>query len=348
MTSLPTSRPISSAVPGLYRADAVGAPRGIRFDRVVKAYQPGQHVVDDVSLAVEPGRFVVLLGPSGCGKTTLLKTVNRLVEPTSGSVSIDGVDVSATEPVALRRGIGYVIQQVGLFPHMTVAQNVAVVPSLNGWPAERQQARVHEMLDLVHLPAEQFGARFPRELSGGQQQRVGLARALAADPNILLLDEPFGALDALERTRLQGELIALQRQLRKTVLFVTHDVDEALRMADAIVVMRAGRVVQYGTPLEIIARPADAFVGELTGAGDLVRLLALMCVADVQLAQDGELPAGAAVIGLHADLRTALSAMLASGTTRLVVTNDAGAAAGTLTFEAMLQAARAAAEKPAP
>jgi len=291
MTSLPTSRPISSAVPGLYRADAVGAPRGIRFDRVVKAYQPGQHVVDDVSLAVEPGRFVVLLGPSGCGKTTLLKTVNRLVEPTSGSVSIDGVDVSATEPVALRRGIGYVIQQVGLFPHMTVAQNVAVVPSLNGWPAERQQARVHEMLDLVHLPAEQFGARFPRELSGGQQQRVGLARALAADPNILLMDEPFGALDAIERTRLQGELIALQRQLRKTVLFVTHD---------------------------------------------------------VQLAQDGELPAGAAVIGLHADLRTALSAMLASGTTRLVVTNDAGAAAGTLTFEAMLQAARAAAEKPAP
>ena len=326
----------------------MSAPRGIRFDRVVKAYQPGQQVVDDVSLAVEPGRFVVLLGPSGCGKTTLLKTVNRLVEPTSGSISIDGVDVSATEPVALRRGIGYVIQQVGLFPHMTVAQNVAVVPSLKGWPLQRQEARVHEMLELVHLPAHEFGARFPRELSGGQQQRVGLARALAADPNILLMDEPFGALDAIERTRLQGELIALQRQLRKTVLFVTHDVDEALRMADAIVVMRTGRVVQYGTPLEIIARPADAFVSELTGGHDLVRLLGLMRVADVPLAHDGEGPDPGAAIGLQTDLRAALSAMLAAGTARLAVRADDGAAAGTLTFETMIQAARAATGKAPP
>jgi osmoprotectant transport system ATP-binding protein len=321
----------------------VGAPRSIRFDRVVKEYQRGKRVVDDVSLVVEPGRFVVLLGPSGCGKTTLLKSVNRLVELSAGTIFVDEVDVRSTDAVALRRGMGYVIQQVGLFPHMTIAQNVAVVPSLEGWSAERQLARVHEMLDLVRLPATQFGARFPRELSGGQQQRVGLARALAADPDILLMDEPFGALDAIERSRLQGELLALQRQLRKTVLFVTHDVDEALKMADQIVVMRAGQVVQAGTPLEIIARPADAFVSELTNAGDLVRLLGLVRVADAPLQTGTAPPAGEPTIGLGGDLRGALSAMLASGDTRLAVANDAGTIVGMLTFDAMLQAARSAA-----
>jgi osmoprotectant transport system ATP-binding protein len=292
---------------------------------------------------VEPGRFVVLLGPSGCGKTTLLKSVNRLVELTAGTIFVNNVDVRTTDAVWLRRGMGYVIQQVGLFPHMTVAQNVAVVPSLEGWSAQRQAARVQEMLDLVHLPAEQFGARFPRELSGGQQQRVGLARALAADPDILLMDEPFGALDAIERTRLQGELIVLQRQLVKTVLFVTHDVDEALKLADQIVVMRTGRVVQVGTPIEIIARPADAFVSELTSAGDLVRLLGLVRVADSPLQTGASLPASAPTIGLMRDLRAALSAMLASGHAQLGVADESGEIVGILTFDAMLQAARGAA-----
>lgn len=319
----------------------MSAPR-IRFDRVVKEYQPGQRVIDDVSFVVEPGRFVVLLGPSGCGKTTLLKTVNRLVETTAGSVFIDEVDVHATEPVSLRRSIGYVIQHVGLFPHMTVAQNVAVVPSLLGWPMQRREERMREMLDLVRLPASEYAHRFPRELSGGQQQRVGLARALAADPDTLLMDEPFGALDAIERTRLQGELHDLHRQLRKTVLFVTHDVDEALKMADAIVVMRAGKVVQAGTPIEIIGAPADAFVRELTNANDLVRLLGLMHVSDTRLVPLDASPRAPAV-GLHTDLRSALSAMLATGATQLAVTDDAGTILGAVTFEAMLHSAHAAA-----
>ena len=225
----------------------------ISFDQVVKEYQPGKRIVDGVTLDIERGQFVVLLGPSGCGKTTLLKSVNRLVELTSGTVCVNGVDVCSTEPTTLRRGIGYVIQQIGLFPHMTVAENVSVVPSLLGWPQARLQSRVRAMLDLVHLPAAGFGARFPAALSGGQQQRVGLARALAADPEILLMDEPFGALDAIERVRLQGEMIALQRQLHKTVLFVTHDVDEALRLADRIVVMRDGRLKSWrGRPTHLL------------------------------------------------------------------------------------------------
>lgn len=321
----------------------LSTPRRIRFDQLVKEYAPGQRVVDGVSLAIEPGRFVVLLGPSGCGKTTLLKSVNRLIEPTAGSVLIDEVDNRALDAVTLRRGMGYVIQHVGLFPHMTVAQNVAVVPSLVGWPPQRQRQRVEEMLDLVHLPAAQFADRFPRELSGGQQQRVGLARALAADPDILLMDEPFGALDAIERSRLQTELSGLHRQLRKTVLFVTHDVDEALKMADQIVVMRSGNVVQMGTPLEVIANPADGFVRELTNAGDLVRLLGLMQVSDVTLAPLDASPRDP-TLSLHTDLHTALSAMLASGVMRLAVADDAGSLVGALTFEAMVHAARSAAE----
>ena len=314
--------------------------QGISFDRVVKEYQPGKRVVDDVSFDVGHGRFVVLLGPSGCGKTTLLKTVNRLIAPTAGTVSVDGADVATVEPTALRRSIGYVIQQVGLFPHMTVAENVAVVPSLAGWPKPRIRSRVEEMLDLVRLPAAQFGSRVPAALSGGQQQRVGLARALAADPHILLMDEPFGALDAIERLRLQNELSGLHRQLRKTVLFVTHDVDEALRLADEIVVMRAGRVVQHAPPLQIVARPADAFVSELVNAGDLVRLLGVMKVGEVPL-----LPLGPADelgdIGSGADARAALSAMAASGASRLRVAAPDGAPLGILSVEALLQTAHA-------
>jgi osmoprotectant transport system ATP-binding protein len=324
----------------------VAEPSAVSFEHVVKEYEQGKRVVDDVSLNVERGAFVVLLGPSGCGKTTLLKTVNRLIEPTSGTITVNGVDARSLEPTELRRGIGYVIQQIGLFPHMRVAENVAVVPSLLGWPKDRISARVEEMLELVRLPAAQFGERFPRALSGGQQQRVGLARALAADPAILLMDEPFGALDAIERTRLQGELAALHQQLRKTVLFVTHDVDEALRLADAIVVMRAGRVVQYGRPREILARPADPFVATLVNAGDLVRLFSLMKVREVPLArgeraQDPETTGDAPSIGPDADLRTAFSLMLAAGVFHLNVVDESNRRLGALTAEAMLTAAHA-------
>ena len=318
---------------------------GVSFDRVTKEYQQGKRVLDDVSFDVGLGEFVVLLGPSGCGKTTLLKTANRLVEPTSGTVHVNGIDVRSAEPTALRRGMGYVIQQVGLFPHMTVAENVGVVPSLIGWPAQRIRARVEEMLELVHLPAAAFGARFPAALSGGQQQRVGLARALAADPHVLLMDEPFGALDAIERARLQGELIGLQRQLRKTVLFVTHDVDEAVRLADQIVVMRTGRVVQHAPPLEILVRPADEFVAQLVNAGDLVRVLGLMRVCDVEL-EAGPLPAavdgGLPSIEPDGDLRAALSLMLRTGSDRVRVVDASERRAGVLTLERMLAAAHAA------
>ena len=299
-------------------------------------------MVDEVSLDVERGTFVVLLGPSGCGKTTLLKTVNRLVAPTSGHVDVEGVDVATVDATTLRRGIGYVIQQIGLFPHMTVAQNVAVVPSLLAWQHDRIASRVAELLDLVRLPADEFGNRYPAALSGGQQQRVGIARALAADPAILLMDEPFGALDAIERSRLQRELAGMQRRLRKTVVFVTHDVDEALRLADTIVVMREGRVVQHDRPLAILAKPASDFVAELVDAGDLVRRFSAMKVRDALLEAGSSEPA-LTTLRADDDLRAALGAMLASGSLRAAVVDERGNAAGTLTLQGMLDAARAAA-----
>jgi osmoprotectant transport system ATP-binding protein len=260
---------------------------------------------------VPPGSIVVFLGPSGCGKTTLLKMVNRLVEPTAGSILVDGVDVRSQPAEQLRRGIGYVIQQAGLFPHMRVADNVAVVPRLLGWPKAKVAARVDELLDLVGLEPELYGRRYPRQLSGGQQQRVGLARALAAEPTLLLMDEPFGALDAITRTRLQGELVAIHARLTPTILFVTHDIEEAVRLADSVAVMRDGRVVQYGHPLDIVLRPADDFVRELVGAEDVLRRLSLVPAASVAR-QSSESTTGPAT-GPGASLRDALSLLLESG-----------------------------------
>jgi osmoprotectant transport system ATP-binding protein len=329
-----------------FHAETVAATSAVSFQHIVKEFEPAKRVVDDVSFDVARGSFVVFLGPSGCGKTTLLKTVNRLIEPTSGAIFVNGTDARSLEPTTLRRSIGYVIQQIGLFPHMRVDENVAVVPSLMGWPKERIKARVEEMLDLVHLPAAQFGERFPAALSGGQQQRVGLARALAADPAVLLMDEPFGALDAIERARLQGEMAALQQHLRKTILFVTHDVDEALRLADAIVVMRSGRIVQAGPPREILARPADTFVAELVNAGDLVRIFSLIKVREVPLVAEVSEGIGAManvpVVDPDRDLRAALSVMLAAGSFELRVVDESGKQLGTLTLENMLTAAHAA------
>ncbi len=324
----------------------MSATPSVRFDRVTKAYQDGKRVVDEVTLDVQPGTFVVVLGPSGCGKTTLLKTVNRLVEPTSGSVAVNGINVASLEPTALRRNIGYVIQQIGLFPHMTVEENAGVVPSLLRWPREKIKARVREMLELVRLPADQFGHRAPAQLSGGQQQRVGLARALAADPAILLMDEPFGALDAIERARLQSELCGLQQRLHKTVLFVTHDVDEALRLGDFIVIMRNGRIVQSDRPVAILARPRDDFVAELVNAGDLVRRFSVMRVRDAMLDEASQADTqgpNQATVRIDDDLRSALSAMLATGNLRLRVLDETGQFVGTLSLDHMLAAARAAA-----
>ena len=222
-------------------------------------------VVNDLTLHVARGELLVLLGDSGCGKTTTLKMINRLVEPTSGCVRIDGVDAAEFAPHELRRHIGYCFQQVGLFPHFTIAENIAVTPTLAGWAHDRIAMRVTELLELVELDPAEFGRRYPAELSGGQQQRIGVARALAAEPSVMLLDEPFGALDPLTRDRLQQSFQAIRRQLDLTAIFVTHDMVEALLLGDRIAVMRKGQLAQIGTPHELLHDPADAYVAELMG-----------------------------------------------------------------------------------
>jgi len=311
--------------------------RAITFDHVSKIY-PGNErpAVDDCSLVVEAREFVVFLGPSGCGKTTLLKMVNRLIEPSSGRITIGENDIRQMDVTTLRRKIGYVIQQVGLFPHMTVAQNVAVVPRLLGWSKERIAARVDELLELIALPPAEYRGRYPAQLSGGQQQRVGLARALAADPDVMLMDEPFGAIDAIARTNLQNEMLRLREMLDKTILFVTHDVEEALRLADRIVVMREGCIVQYDTPFNVLTQPADRFVYNLVGADDITRHLGLLPVGSAMSKSPPHFHPqganGAPVIGLHDDLRRALSLLLRSGAPALTVV-DEGQTVGTLTLE---------------
>jgi osmoprotectant transport system ATP-binding protein len=302
------------------------------YEKVSKLYPKSvAPAVDEVSLGVPEGRLVVFLGPSGCGKTTLLKMTNRLIEPTSGTIKLDGEDFRQIEVTGLRRRIGYVIQQVGLFPHMSVAENVAVVPSLLSWPASKIAARVDELLELVDLPAGTYRRRYPSQLSGGQQQRVGLARALAGDPELILMDEPFGAIDAITRLMLQDEVLRLQRKLKKTILFVTHDVDEALRLADEIAVLRAGKLVQYGAPCELLARPADAFVSELLGADDRVRQLGMVRIETVMKPvgdgwqKDGRadgVGVEARSITPEASLRDALNLLLEPGVVRVMVKKD--------------------------
>ncbi|UKF30496.1 ABC transporter ATP-binding protein [Clavibacter phaseoli] len=260
--------------------------RSILLDGVTKRY-PGQATpaVDGITLEIPAGKIVMLVGPSGCGKTTTLKMINRLIEPTEGRVVLGDEDVTGIDGDELRRRIGYVIQAGGLFPHMTVAANIAVVPKMLGWDAARIRARVDELLELVSLDPEQYRDRYPKELSGGQQQRVGVARALAADPPVLLMDEPFGAVDPITRQRLQDELIRIQAELQKTIVIVTHDFDEAVKLGDWIVVFAEGaRIVQYDTPERILAEPADAFVEEFIGSGAGLKQLTLRRVDEVPLA----------------------------------------------------------------
>lgn len=296
----------------------------IEFVNVSKQF-PGasRPSVNNCSLAIDQGTFVVLLGLSGCGKTTLLKMVNRLHEPTSGQILIGGENIRSLPVTALRQRIGYVIQQTGLFPHMTVAQNIAVVPKLLGWPRERIESRIDELLTLIELPPAEYRHRYPSQLSGGQQQRVGLARALAGDPEVMLMDEPFGAIDAITRATLQDEMIFLQRQLKKTILFVTHDVEEALRLADKIVVMDIGRIVQFDTPFAILTRPANQFVASLVGADDTVRHLSLISVERAMQTPPPDFHLnGQPRIAPHDNLRNALSLLLRTGTQTLVVARD--------------------------
>ncbi|GAB4212523.1 MAG: betaine/proline/choline family ABC transporter ATP-binding protein [Synechococcales cyanobacterium] len=286
------------------------------------------------SFRIEPGELIVLLGPSGCGKTTLLKMINRLYEPTQGSIFIDGVDSRQWPVTQLRQKIGYVIQQAGLFPHMTVAQNIAVVPKLLHWERPRIQQRVDELLRLIQLPPQEYHHRYPAQLSGGQQQRVGLARALAADPGLLLMDEPFGAIDAITRASLQEEMLRLQQQLHKTIVFVSHDVEEALLLADRLLIMQAGQIVQFATPFQVLSQPANAFVRELVGTDDMVRQLGLLRVKAAMMAVEPEdrLPDTMLTIAAEETLRRALSVLLRSGAPHLTVLEN-GKAVGTLTLE---------------
>jgi osmoprotectant transport system ATP-binding protein len=312
----------------------MSAAAEIEFRNATKRY-PGQAepAVWNLSLTIPPGELCVLVGPSGGGKTTAMKMVNRLVEIDEGDVLVDGRSVRELDATELRRRIGYVIQQVGLFPHMTVAGNVAVVPRLLGWPRARIEERVDELLALVGLEPRRFRGRYPSELSGGQRQRVGLARALAGDPGVMLMDEPFGALDPITRERLQEEFLRLQRAVGKTVIFVTHDIDEAVLLGDRIAILREGGVlVQADTPDAVLAHPADEFVARFVGADRGLKRLSLRRLRDVELepaelARDGE-----PVLPEDTSLRDALSAMLAAGADRCVVV-DGGRRRGSLSVE---------------
>ncbi|MFG2004609.1 ABC transporter ATP-binding protein [Spirillospora sp. NPDC048911] len=312
----------------------------IRLDGVSKRY-PGQAAaaVDDLSLSVRDGETVVLLGPSGCGKTTTLRLINRLIEPTSGRIFLDGEDVTRVDPDQLRRRIGYVIQQVGLFPHMTIADNIGLVPRALGWDKKRIRERVDELLDLVGLEPATFRRRYPKELSGGQQQRVGVARALAADPPAMLMDEPFGAIDPITRERLQDAFLELQARIGKTIVLVTHDLTEALKLGDRVAMLgQHARLVQYDTPAAILGEPADEFVASFVGSGAAMRRLRLVPVGSIDLEPltGGEAP-GAATVRIDQSLYEALDVMLRAGDDVAVVTGEDGTPAGRLSWATIVQ-----------
>ena len=310
----------------------------IRLERVSKTYDDGTTAVHELSLDVHRGELCVLVGPSGCGKTTTMKMINRLIEPSGGRVLLDGDDVSTIDRVQLRRRIGYVIQQVGLFPHQTVRANVGTVPSLLGWDRKRARARVDELLDLVGLDPSTYGSRYPSQLSGGQRQRVGVARALAADPLVMLMDEPFSAVDPVARERLQTEFHRLQRELGITVVLVTHDVDEAVRLGDRIAILRqGGHLEQYAEPATLLGDPATPFVADFVGADRAVKRLSVTPI-DVEDLEPykGKVPVS---LPAGADLGQALALLLA-GDDRVEVLAGDGRRLGTLTLPKLLAQAR--------
>ena len=306
----------------------------IAFDAISKSFR-GNVALDDVSFTVESHEFCMLVGPSGAGKSTALRLVNRLSAPDSGTIRIDDDDIAALDPVALRRRLGYVIQSIGLFPHWTVGENIGTVPRLLGWPKKRIDDRIDELLTLVELDPASFRNRRPHQLSGGQQQRIGLARALAADPNILLMDEPLGALDAVTRDTLQTEMIRIHAATGKTILMVTHDIDEAVRLGQRIVVFDQGKVVQNATPEELLAKPANDFVRALIGGeAASLRLLKVRRVRD-WLSREGK--AEGPAIGSDEHLDTALARMLGTGRDTLPVVDKAGKPAGAIGLDDLLR-----------
>jgi osmoprotectant transport system ATP-binding protein len=301
----------------------------------------GTVAVDDLSLAVAPGEICVLVGPSGCGKTTTLRLVNRLVEPSEGQILIDGQDVGTVDPVTLRRRTGYVIQQIGLFPHRTIAENIATVPRLLRWPAARVRARVEELLTLIGLDPARVGDRYPSQLSGGERQRVGVARAMAAEPPLLLMDEPFGAVDPIVRTRLQDAFLRLQRVHGTTVLFVTHDVDEAIKLGTRIAVMQmGGKLAQYCPPGELLLHPASDYVARFLGADRALKRLALIAVGDLPLERVSPPGEGAPRLEAGTSVRDALAALLASSAEVGAVVDGEGRYLGAVTLETIARAAK--------
>jgi len=312
----------------------------LEFRSVTKRYagQSARGAVNDLSLEVPAGAICVLVGPSGCGKTTSLKMVNRLIEPTAGEILLDGTNVLTEDVTALRRRIGYVIQQVGLFPHLTVGRNVAVIPGLVGWPETRQRARTDELLSLVGLDPALYRDRYPAQLSGGERQRVGVARALAVDPPLMLMDEPFAAVDPIVRERLQDEFLRLQRELAKTILFVTHDIDEAIKMGDLVAVMEeGGRLAQFGPPDKILAHPATEFVARFVGADRGLKRLSLVTIDDLDLEPSGPRP-GLPTFGPATKLRDALSVLLVADARGGVALDDAGTPRGFVTVDVIASA----------
>jgi len=306
----------------------------IVLDKVTKNYA-GQPVsaVEKFSMTAAPGELIMFVGPSGCGKTTTMKMINRIIEPSSGSISIDGRDVLSLNPNELRRHIGYVIQQIGLFPHMTIAENISVVPKLLGWSGAKIAERVDELLRTVELDPAQFARRYPKQLSGGQQQRVGVARALAADPPVMLMDEPFGATDPITREKLQAEFLRLQDALGKTIIFVTHDFDEAVRLGDRIAVLsERSQIEQFDTPANILAAPANEYVSSFIGHGAAIKRLTLIPVIDAKLGAAAK-ATGNVTVSTSDSLRDALDLLVLTGLPAISVVNTAGALVGSLTVE---------------
>jgi osmoprotectant transport system ATP-binding protein len=312
----------------------------IELLNVTKRYpNQDQAAVENFSMKINPGELIMLVGPSGCGKTTTMKMINRIIEPTGGSITIDGEDVLSLDQNTLRRRIGYVIQQIGLFPHMTIAENVSVVPKLLGWTKEKTAARVEELLTVVELDPKTFLNRYPKQLSGGQQQRVGVARALAADPPVMLMDEPFGATDPITREKLQAEFLRLQKSIGKTIVFVTHDFDEAIKLGDRIAVLGPkSKIEQFDTPAKILANPASAYVSSFIGEGAALKRLALLLVGNTKMGASSKAHAKAGTVKVSDNLREALDRIVLAGGNTIGVLDATGATVGSLSIEQISEA----------
>ncbi|MFA1820208.1 ABC transporter ATP-binding protein [Virgibacillus oceani] len=309
----------------------------IDFNNVTKIYGGDVKAVDDITMSVNEGEFVILLGPSGCGKTTLLRMVNQLESITNGEINVNGQNVKEMDKIKMRRNIGYVIQSNGLFPNMNIEKNTMIVPDLLGWDRKKKRDRFNYLMDLIGLNPDEFRKRYPHELSGGQQQRIGVARAMASDPPVMLMDEPFGALDPIIREKVQDEFLTIQKEVKKTILFVSHDIDEAVKMGDKISLLRQGHIMQYDSPTEMLHRPKNDFVSEFIGKDRVLRSMSLYTVNDLVnalgLKSKEDNLENTKVITIDTSLRVALSMLLNKEADQLSITDDQGEAHGSLTFE---------------